>query len=81
MKNIREIVDRYAALAGSFGEPVALSAFDLSAEETQTLFSTLDEDYHISRFLHFARRNGSTYLISGEPVTHVSFDSTVRSIL
>jgi hypothetical protein len=81
MKNIRDIVDRYASLAGNFGEPVVLSAFALSPEETQTLFSSLDEDYHISRFLRFSRGDGITYLVSGEPVTHVSFDPAIRSIL
>ena len=81
MNNLSEIVDRYAALATSFGEPVALAAFALPLEETQALFSALDEDYHISRFLHFSRGDGNTFLISGEPVTHVSFDPAIRSIL
>jgi hypothetical protein len=81
MKNLREIVDRYSSLATSFGDPIALSAFALSPEETETLFSAFDEDYHISRFLHFSRGEGSAFLISGESVTHVSFDPAIRSAL
>jgi len=81
MKNLREIVDRYSSLATSFGEPIALSAFALSPEDTETLFSAFDDDYHISRFLRFSRANGSAFLISGEFVTHVSFDPAIRSVL
>ena len=81
MRNLREIIDRYSSLATSFGDPVALSAFVLSPEETEALFSAFDEDYHISRFLHFSRGNGSAFLINGEFVTHVSFDPAIRSVL
>ena len=82
MKNLREIVERYSSLATRFGEPIALSAFALSPEETEALFSSFDEDYHISRFLHFSRANGSaSFLISGEFVTHVAFDPAIRSVL
>ena len=81
MKNLREIVERYSSLATRFGEPIALSAFALSPEETETLFSAFDDDYHISRFLHFSRTNGSAFLISGEFVTHVAFDPAIRSVL
>jgi len=81
MKNLNEIVSRYSSLTARFGDPVALSAFSLSREETLTLFSALDEDYHISRFLHFSRDDGATFLISGELVSHVSIDPAIRSIL
>jgi hypothetical protein len=81
MKNLSEIVDRYRSLATSFGEPVALAAFELSPEETQALFSALDEDYHISRFLHFSCVDGSAFLISGELATHVSIEPAIRAIL
>ena len=81
MKNLSEIVSRYSSLAARFGDPVALSAFSLSREETQTLFSALDEDYHISRFLHFSCVFGSTFLISGEPATHVSIEPAIRSLI
>ena len=81
MMNLKEVVDRYAALAGSFDNPVALSAFGLSAQETRDLFSSFDEDYHISRFLHFSLAEGTNYLISQEKVTHIAIDPAIHSIL
>jgi hypothetical protein len=81
MMNLREVVERYAALAGNFGNPVALSAFGLSEQETQNLFSAFDEDYHISRFLHFARADGQAYTVSGNAATHVSVDPSIYSLL
>jgi hypothetical protein len=81
MQTLREVVDRYASLAESFGEPVALSAFQLSAEETSRLFTGLDEDYHISRFLHFSHGVGQSYSIGGEAATHVAIDTGIASLL
>lgn len=81
MMNLREVVERYATLAGSFGDPVALIAFGLGAEETKNLFASFDEDYHISRFLHFSRDKGESYVISEEKVTHVAIDPAIYSIL
>jgi hypothetical protein len=81
MQTLREVVDRYASLAKSFGEPVALSAFQLSAEETSRLFTGLDEDYHISRFLHFSAGAGQSYVIGGESVTHVALDAAISTVL
>jgi hypothetical protein len=81
MMNLREVVERYATLAGSFGDPVALAAFGLTAEETKNLFAGFDEDYHISRFLHFSRGQGLSYQISGEAVTHLAIDPAIYSIL
>ncbi|HUN63325.1 MAG TPA: hypothetical protein VMU53_15110 [Candidatus Sulfotelmatobacter sp.] len=81
MMSLREVVERYATLAGGFGERVALSAFGLGARETENLFRSLDEDYHISRYLHFSRGEGETYSISGEAVTHVAIDDGVYSLL
>lgn len=81
MMNLRELVERYATLAKSFGEPVALSAFGLSPEETASFFTALDEDYHISRFLHFAQSEGQSYVVSGETVTHLAIDPAIHSLL
>ena len=81
MMNLREVVERYATLAKSFGDAVALSEFALTAEETQNLFSSFDEDYHISRFLHFSRSQGKSYVISEEAVTHIAIDPAIYSIL
>ena len=81
MITLRDVVERYATLAGSFGNPVALSEFRLGAEETRNLFSSFDEDYHISRFLHFSQSEGENYVVSGEAVTHVAIDPAVYSLL
>jgi hypothetical protein len=77
---LRQLVDQYLLLAGGFGTLVALSAFKLSREETERLFSSFDEDYHISRFFHFSEVEGVKFLIDGIPATHVSIDPEVNSI-
>ncbi|HTW22833.1 MAG TPA: hypothetical protein VMD78_04495 [Candidatus Baltobacteraceae bacterium] len=76
-----QIVQTYLAAAGAFGKPVALSALGLSAKEIEDAFGTLDEDYHISRFLHFACSAGANYQINGFPQTHISIDSEIQTIL
>jgi hypothetical protein len=81
MMNLREVVDRYKSLAGGFGEPVAVADFGLSPEETAQLFTGMDEDYHISRFLNFSMGQGRDYLISGNPVTHVRIEEGILSLL
>lgn len=81
MLPLRELVNRYAALAGEFGKPVALSAFALTPEATERVFSSYDEDYHISRFFHFSEASGASFSINGSPATHVSLDSEIESIL
>jgi hypothetical protein len=77
---LRQLVDLYLSLAGEFGKPVALSAFQLSPAETERLFSSYDEDYHISRFFHFSESDGHIFSINGIPATHVSLDSEIGSI-
>jgi hypothetical protein len=81
MMPLHELVDKYRSLAGEFGEPVRLSAFGLTATETQRLFSSCDEDYHISRFFHFSDVEGEKLLINGIPATHVFLDSEITTIL
>ena len=81
MMSLREVVERYAVLAGSFGKPVALSAFGLSGQEIEILFSGFDEDYHISRYFHFSRGEGKAYTISSQAVTHVAIDEGVHTLL
>ena len=80
MLTLQQVVDRYHALSPEF-TPVALSAFGFTQNDTQNLFNALDEDYHISRFLHFSNEEGKSYLISGTEVTHISIDSAIQSIL
>ena len=81
MMPLHELVALYRSLAGEFGKQVALSAFQLSAAETERLFSGYDEDYHISRFFRFSDVGGTQFSISGEPVTHVSLDAEIETIL
>jgi hypothetical protein len=78
---LRELVKRYQALAGDFGKAIALTDFGLTRSATEQLFSGYDEDYHISRFFHFSEIDGMTFTINGEPVTHVSLDAEIESIL
>ena len=81
MMTLRELVERYHALAAELGAPVALSAFGLSQEETERLFSGYDEDYHISRFFHLSESDGPRYSINGFPATHVAVDAEIETIL
>jgi len=81
MLSLKEVVERYNSYAQKSGEPVPLSAFQLAPDETARLFGMLDEDYHISRFLHFSRGAGQGYSIAGEPVTHVRIDPAISALL
>jgi len=81
MMPLHELVDKYRALAGEFGRPVALSTFGLKRAEIERLFSGYDEDYHISRFFHFSESDGETFSINGIPATDVSVDPEIQSIL
>jgi hypothetical protein len=81
MLSLKEVVDRYSSLAKQWGDPVALEAFGLAPEDTIKLFTSLDEDYHISRFVSFSLDHGRRYLISGNPSTHIRFDAEIRDLL
>lgn len=81
MMPLSDLVALYLSFVGGFGEPVALSAFQLSSAETERLFSSFDEDYHISRFFHFSEAEGVQFSINGIPVTHVSLDAEIETIL
>jgi hypothetical protein len=84
MMSLRELVERYRALAGEFGGPVALRDFQLSVPDTERVFSSYDEDYHISRFFHFSEAGDESavrFSVNGVPVTHVSLDAEIQTIL
>jgi hypothetical protein len=84
MMPLRDLVARYQSLAGGFGIPVALSGFALTREETERIFSAYDEDYHISRFLHFSDSGDSVpdaFVIDGERATHLAIDAEIATIL
>jgi hypothetical protein len=78
---LREAIQKYVAAAGGYGRPAALSALGLSAEQIEKLFGALDEDYNISRYLHFQCAAGANYNINGFPQTHLSIDSEIETIL
>lgn len=78
---LKEVVRKYLENAGGYGRSVSLESLGLSREETESLFSAFDEDYHISRFIHFARSAGANFQINGFPQTHVSIDAKIQSIL
>jgi len=81
MMSLQQLVANYRTVAGEFGKPVAISAFALTTEETERLFSGYDEDYHISRFFDFSESTGESYSINGIPATHVSIDAEIETIL
>jgi len=79
--SLSELVRHYRSQGGEFGRPVALSAFPLPAAEIESIFSSYDEDYHISRFFHFSEAGGQKFSINGIAATHVSLDAEIESIL
>ena len=79
--SLKQLIALYRTLVRNFGDPAAISAFALSLEEAQRLFSGFEEDYHIGRFFHFTESDGQRYSINGFPATHVAIDSEIESIL
>jgi hypothetical protein len=80
MMSLQELYRLYTTIAAKPGEPVPLSAFKLSKEEIEKLFSIFDEDYHISRFFHFSDVSAEKYSINGESATHVAINAEISSI-
>jgi len=78
---LKELVQKYLAAAGGYDRSVPFSDLGLSREEIEEVFSSFDEDYHISRFFHLACAAGANYQINGFPQTHVSIDADIQSIL
>jgi hypothetical protein len=83
--NLGEIVQKYLAAAGAYGKKIPLASLGLAKDELESALGAFDDDYHISRFLHFTCADGSgsplAYQINGFPQTHISIDSDVQSIL
>ena len=79
--NLREIVEKYLALAGGYGRSVALADFGLDRAQTERVFAEFDEDYHISRYFHLRRVSGAAYAINGFEHTHVFIDEEIREVL
>jgi hypothetical protein len=81
MMPLKDLVARYRAIAGGFGKPIALSSFSLTPAEVEQLFSSYNEDYHISRFFDFSDMGGEQFPINGIPSTHLSIDPEIETIL
>jgi len=79
--NLREVVEKYLAIAGGYGRPTALADFGLERAQAERIFGALDEDYHISRYFHFSRGTGTAYTINGFDHTHVSIDAEIQDVL
>ena len=78
---LRQIVEKYLAIAGGYAFLAPLADFGLSKSAAEGIFSAFDEDYHISRFMHFSQVSGSAYNINGFEQTHISIDADIQSIL
>jgi len=78
---LREIVEKYLVLAGGFTFLAPLAEFGLERKEMERIFGALDEDYHISRYLHFSQVSGPAFKINGFEQTHISIDQEIQSIL
>lgn len=81
MMPLRDLVQRYLSIAHAFGQLAPLSAFSLNHAEAEHLFSSYDEDYHISRFFQFSDAEGEKFSINGTPATHVALSAEIESIL
>ncbi|MGH9744997.1 MAG: hypothetical protein ACRD59_02655 [Candidatus Acidiferrales bacterium] len=79
--SLRELIQKYLAVSGGYGKPVAISSLGFSRGDAESAFDILDEDYHISRFFQFRNEGGEAYQINGFPQTHVAIDSEIESIL
>ena len=78
---LKQIVDKYLAIAGGFAFLAPLADFGLPKNEAERIFSAFDEDYHISRFMHFSQVSGPAYNINGFEQTHISIDADIQTIL
>ena len=78
---LREIVEKYLAIAGGYAFLAPLVDFGLERSALERTFSAFDEDYHISRYLHFSQVSGPAYNINGFEQTHISIDEDIQSIL
>lgn len=81
MKTLRDIVDKYLAISGGFAFLAPLADFGMEKSEMERVLSAFDEDYHISRYLHFSQVSGPSYNINGFEQTHISIDEDVQSVL
>jgi len=79
--DLHAVVKKYLAITGGFGIPAELKDFGMTRGATESLFSEIDEDYHISRFFNFTDSGGIPFSINGFKNSHVSIDHSIESIL
>jgi len=78
------VVKKYRELVGGLGPAVSLSDFGFPRADAEKFFSELDEDYQISRILHFQNREAEhfpVFRINGFPQTHITLDAEIESLL
>ena len=78
---LRQIVEKYLAIAGGFAFLAPLADFGMEKSEAERIFGALDDDYHISRYFHFSQVSGPAYSINGFEQTHISIDEEIQTIL
>jgi hypothetical protein len=78
---LRELVNKYLEIAGGFSFLAPLADFGMERAEAERVFGAFDEDYHISRYIHFTQVSGPAYKINGFEQTHVSMDEEIQTIL
>jgi hypothetical protein len=78
---LRQIVEKYLAIAGGFAFLAPLADFGMERSEVERIFGAFDDDYHISRFFHFSQVSGPAYMINGFEQTHISIDEEIQTIL
>jgi hypothetical protein len=79
--DLKAIIEKYLSIAGGFTYLAPLADFGLDRAEVERTFGTLDEDYHISRYLHFSQVSGPAYSINGFDQTHISLDAEIETLL
>ena len=79
--DLKKVVEKYLTIAGGFAFLAPLAEFGLGRGDVERIFGALDEDYHISRYLHFSQVSGPAYTINGFDQTHVSIDADIQSVL
>ena len=79
--SLRELVEKYLAIAGGYGRPAGLADFGLDRAQTERVFAAFDEDYHISRYFHFSHVTGAAHTINGFDQTHISIDAEIQTVL
>jgi hypothetical protein len=78
---LRGLVEKYLVVAGGFSFLAPLADFGMERQEAERVFGAFDEDYHISRYIHFTQVSGPAYKINGFEQTHVSMDEEIQTIL